>query len=347
VKRRHMLGAALALTAERASSATISDAGRLQRLTIATGPKGTAYQLIGQELAACVKELHPGCDVQVLVTAGGVNNMNLMREGRVDIAFVNASVAWAASLGILEFQGGRVPLRAMAALYPNSMHLVVREDSGINRLADLRTRRVATGSPGSGTEVLALQMLVAMDIDPDHDLQRRRWGLDESIKALREGRLDAFLFGAAVPVRPIAELMGAGGVRLVSDADAIQGMNRIYSSLYREGTIPPNTYPRQPLEVRPLDVWDLLVATEHVPGDWVFDLTRALFERRERFVAAHPNMRFLGLRNQDPESTVSFHLGAKRYFATQGLQPFAHDLGYPGQAVPGSASASAIERTRP
>ena len=112
MKRRDMLGATLALTTARASSATASEAGRLQRLTIATGSKGTAYQLIGQELAACVRELHPGCDVQVLVTAGGVNNMNLMREGHVDIAFVNASVAWAASLGILEFQGGSVPLRA-------------------------------------------------------------------------------------------------------------------------------------------------------------------------------------------------------------------------------------------
>ena len=331
MKRRTFLpfatGALLASTATVAATARAATG-----LTIATGTKGTAYHLIGQVLADQVRDSVPQSACVVLDTSGGVENMRLLRQGKAQVAFVNAAAAWEASLGLHAFQGQPVPLRAVAALYPNSMHLVVRKGGGITRLRDVKGRRVATGAPGSGTEVIAQQMLAAVGLDPDKDVQRARLGLTESIAALRAGRLDAFLFGAAVPVKPIADLMAAGAAELVSSADAIGGMNRIYAHLYRRGLIPAGTYEQQPADVRPLDVWDLLVVAESLPGEVVYPMTRALFGNKARFTAAHPNMRFLDLARQAQESTVSLHLAAKRYFAEQGVQPFAREMGSLGDA---------------
>lgn len=331
MKRRTLLQAAAGWPALAAGTARARPASSL---TIATGTKGTAYHLIGQALADQVRDSVPQSACVVLDTSGGVENMRLLREGKAQVAFVNAAAAWEASLGLHAFQGQPVPLRAVAALYPNSMHLVVRKRSGITRLRDLRGRRVATGAPGSGTEVIARQMLAAVDLDPDKDVQRARLGLTEAIAALRQGTLDAFLFGAAVPVKPIAELMAEGAAVLVSTADAIEGMNRIYAHLYRRGLIPAGTYQQQPANVRPLDVWDLLVVAESLSGELVYPMTRGLFGNKARFTAAHPNMRFLDLARQAQESTVSVHLAAKKYFAEQGVQPFAREMGSLGDLRP-------------
>ncbi len=312
-----------------------------QRLTIATGTRGTAYNLIGLELAAQARAACPACEVTVLETAGGIENMELLRQGRADVALVNASAAWEASIGINQFKDKPAALRALAALYPNSMHLVARRGAGISVMADLRGKRVATGAPGSGTEVIANQMLRAAGIDPDSGLQRRRDGLVEAVKAMRAGELDAFLFGAAVPVAPIAELLKEGRAELLPTVDGIKGMNRIYSHLYREGSIPADSYPGQSAEVKPLDVWDLAVVSESLPGPVAFELTRRLFEHQADFVKAHPNMRQLAIDRQSAQTTVSFHLGAQRFYASRGLQPFARQFGAAQAARPPAKSAPA------
>ena len=314
-------------------------------ITIATGTKGAAYNLIGLELAKQIKEFCGDCDLKVLETAGGIENMNLLREGKADIVFVNASAAWEAFIGINQFKGKAVPLRALAALYPNSMHLVVRSEAKIKTLTDLRGKRVATGAPGSGTEVISNQMLRAVGINPDKDIQRSRLGLIEAVKGIREGQLDAFLFGAAVPVKPIAELLKDVSIELISSADAINGMNRIYRNLYREGSIPANTYPLQDQEVKSLDVWDLIAVSDEMPGKLAYEITKRLFENKERFMAAHANMHHLLLRKQDVQTTVSFHLGAQRYYAINGLQPYARQLGY-ALALPATGSLPNFKNER-
>lgn len=311
------------------------------RLTIATGTKGTAYNLIGQEMATQVRAACPACEVTVLETAGGIENMNLLRQGRADVALVNASAAWEASIGINQFKDKPVALRALAALYPNSMHLVARQGTGITSLAGLRGKRVATGAPGSGTEVISNQMLRAVDIDPDADMQRSRAGLVDAARAMRAGELDAFIFGAAVPVAPIAELLKEGHTELLSTSDGIKGMNRIYSHLYREGSIPGGTYPRQGVEIKPLDVWDLVVVSDGLPGQAAFELTRQLFEHQAAFVKAHPNMRHLAIDKQAVQTTVSFHLGAQRFYASQGVQPFARQFSARQTARPPVKAATA------
>jgi TRAP transporter TAXI family solute receptor len=303
-----------------------------QIVRVAVAAKGTPYDLIGREVGRQIKLFCPDCDVQFVETAGGIQNAEWIREGRLDVAFANTGVAWEASIGMGSFAGKEVPLRAIAALYPHNMHLVAQRSLGAKRLADLRGRRLATGLPGSGTEVVALRMLKAAGLDAERDVKRERVGVVEAVKAMKEGQLDAFIFGSAAPVSAIGEVLAADCCALLPTADLWSSMEGIYRHIYRTGSIPAATYRNQPSDVASVDVWDVLVVSEKIPGPLAFQLARALFERKEAFVAAHPNMRSVSLGEQSNLTPVSFHLGAQRYFATRGLQPFARQFGFAAPA---------------
>lgn len=293
---------------------------------IAAGGKGTAYYLIGQELANQIRRIFPGCATTVIETAGGVENLSRLRDGQADIVLANSGLAWDASVGHPRFASKPIPIRTLATLLPNTMHLVVSNASGIKRLSDLRGKRVSTGSVGSGTEVIASSMLQGSGMDWDSDIARFSLSLDESLIRIREGKIDAFIFGAAVPVAPIAELMKSGKFHVVPTAGAIPKMN-VYGRIYREGVIPPNTYSGHTQEIRTLDVWDTLIVGEHFSWQAAHALTKTLFENKDAFVRAHKSMTYLDISAQSG-TIVALHLGAQRYLAEQGVAPFSRDFGF-------------------
>lgn len=293
---------------------------------IASGGKGTAYYLIAQELANQMRTLYPGCIFDVLETAGGVENLNKLRNGQADVVLANSSLAWEASVGHPRFANKPIPVRILATLLPNTMHLVASNSSGIIRFADLRGKRVSTGAAGSGTEVVSSFMLQGSGIDWNADIARVSLSLDESLNQIRDGTIDAFIFGAAVPISPIANLLQSGKFHLVSTANTISKLS-VHGRIYREGLIPANTYSGQAQAIKTLDVWDTLIVGEHFPWQVAHALTRALFENKEAFVRAHKSMQHLDISAQS-QTIVALHLGSQRYFAEAGVKPFARDFGF-------------------
>src|SRR5580765_6140850 len=136
--------------------------GGTMRLSIATGNTGGVYYPYGGGLARVISQSIPNVDATAEVTNASVDNLKLIQQGKVDVAFtltdtlddaVNARGPFAKS--------GAVRARTLAVLYPNYTHLVSLEGKGINRIADLKGKVVSVGSPGSGTEVIALRVLRA------------------------------------------------------------------------------------------------------------------------------------------------------------------------------------------
>jgi TRAP-type uncharacterized transport system substrate-binding protein len=93
-----------------------------------------------------------------------------------------------------KFKGNKVPVRTLMVLYPNRMHLVAIDGKGIAKFADLKGKRVSTGSPGSATEVMAFRLIEAAGMDKDKDLKRERLGAAESVNAMKDGKIDAFFW---------------------------------------------------------------------------------------------------------------------------------------------------------
>src|ERR671915_1911718 len=139
------------------------------RLSFATGPVGGVYYVYGAAIASLIARYLPNVEATAEVTSASADNLKLIARGRADLAIVLGPTLDEAYRGIGTFASvGRVPVRVLATLYVNLMHIVTVAGSGISSIADLRGRVVSLGSRGSGTEGIAVEMLRAAGIDPVH-----------------------------------------------------------------------------------------------------------------------------------------------------------------------------------
>ncbi len=293
-----------------------------RRLAITTGGVGGVYNPLGGGMAAVLSRHIPGLMAIAETTGGSVENLKRIGAGKADLGFAMVDVAWAAAQGTDRFKGARVDARTLMVLYPNRMQVVTVEGTGITRLADLKGKRVSTGAPGSGVEVMALRVLEAMDIDPKKDIVQQRLGVANAVAAIRAGTLDALFWVGGVPTSALAELAASPGpgMRLIDHAEALEPMNRKYGPLYTRGVIPKIAYKGMEASVENIDVWNILVASETLSEQLAYDIVKTLIERRPELVAAHRVAQNIDLRYQKIGSPFPTHPGARRYFEERGLR---------------------------
>ena len=154
-----------------------------QQLSIATGGTGGVYYPLGGGFGNILGKEIPGVTATAQVTGGSVANLQLIGSGKADIAFTQVDAAYDAHVGRGKFPS-KLPVQALVVMYPNHMHVVTVEGTGIEKVEDLKGRRVSTGSPGSATEVYANRVLEAAGLDHEKDIRKERLGAAESVNAL-------------------------------------------------------------------------------------------------------------------------------------------------------------------
>jgi TRAP transporter TAXI family solute receptor len=263
----------------------------------------------------------PGVEATAEVTAGSIANLQLIDSGKSEIGFTMADAAWDAANGLDKFNGKRVPLRTIAVFYPNRMHVVTIEGTGINSMKDLKGKRVSTGAPVSGTEVTALRLIEAAGIDPK-DMTRERLSVAESVAALKDRKIDAFFWVGGVPTPSITDLAATPGikVKLINHGEAADNLRKKYGPIYIQNQILANAYPGETQTTTNIDVWNLLVVPENSDEKLVYEVVKTLFEKKDELVKVHKDAAFLDLANQaSGASPIAFHPGAVRYFKEKGI----------------------------
>ena len=292
------------------------------RLSIATGGTGGVYYPMGGGMANILSKYIPYLEATAEVTTASVDNCLLIGRGKVDLAFIMADTGWDAYTGREKFKE-KIPLRTMAVLYPNNMHVVTVEGKGIEKVTDLKGKRVSTGAPGSGTEIMALRVIEAYGLDPNKDMTRDKLSVAESAGALKDGKIDAFFWVGGLPTAAVTDLGATPGVKmkLISHADAVPKMREKYGPLYVKGIIPAKTYPGQSVDVPISVVWNLLVCHENMKENVVYDILKTTFDHKPELVASHSDAKYISLEPQGAGgSPIPFHPGAIRYFAEKGLK---------------------------
>jgi uncharacterized protein len=168
------------------ASAVVVQAQATKQLSIATGGTGGVYYPMGGGLASIIGKKMTGFTATAEVTGGSVANLQALGAGKSDIGFSQVDAAFDAISGVDKFSRGKLDIKALAVLYPNIMHVVTIEGTNINKVEDMKGRRVSTGSPGSATEVFALRVIEAAGLDPQKDLTRERLGAAESVNAIKD-----------------------------------------------------------------------------------------------------------------------------------------------------------------
>ncbi len=304
-------------------SLVIAFSAQAQNISIATGGTGGVYYPMGGGMAAVLSKFVPGMQATAEVTGGSVDNLKLIGSGKPYIGLVMTDASQDAYRGEDKFKGNKVPLRTLMILYPNRMHVVSVEGRGIAKMADLKGKRVSTGSPGSATEVMAFRLIEAAGLDKDKDLKRERLGVAESVNAVKDGKIDAFFWVGGLPTAGVTDLANTPGtkIKLVDHADAVAAMNKKYGNLYVEDVIPKDMYRGMDADNKQATVMNILVSHENMDDKTAYNIVKTIFDKRDDLIAVHKEAMNFKLENQKTAaSPIPFHPGALKYFAEKGVK---------------------------
>ncbi len=292
-------------------------------IAIATGGTGGVYYPLGGALANIISKNLSGYQAAAEVTGGSVDNLKLIGSGQSELAFSMADAALDAYNGQDKFKSGKVAVQTLMVLYPNRMHVVTIDGTGITTMADLKGKRVSTGSPGSATEVMAFRVIEAAGLDRDKDMRRERLGVAESVNAIKDRKIDAFFWVGGLPTAAVTDLGATPGVKikLVDHSDVVDKMNAKYGKLYVTDVIPARTYPGQDTENRIATVWNILVANANMPVETAYAIVKLVFDKKADLVAVHKEAENIDYKYQlSASSPIPWHPGALKYFADVGVK---------------------------
>ncbi len=288
---------------------------RVQRrnstFTLATGPAGGDYARLGDTLITAITQAAPNVKMRPRPSAGSIENARLLGSGEADYAFVQGDVAAAAFAGEDAFaHGGAIEtLRAVGALAPEAVHIVVLDTSPIREIGQLRGKKVDIGAPASGTRFDALAVLAAAGLNPSDLASAGSDPTTAAIARLKSGAYDAIFVTAPAPTRSLQELALTTGLRLLPISNAIAAQLTRSRPGLTPLTLPANTYPRQKDSVTTVGSATLLVTTQDAPdaevarvNDFVFNKIPQLRGRNAEVVGVSEGHELRGI-------TIPLHSG--------------------------------------
>jgi uncharacterized protein len=309
--KKRLVGAALA------AAVAAAPASAQQFVNVLTGGTSGVYYPLGVALSEIYGEID-GVRSQVQATKASVENLNLLQEGRGEIAF---SLGDSVKLGVegnteAGFPGPLDKLRGIAAIYPNYIQIVASAESGIETLEDLAGKSLSVGAPASGTEINARTIFEAAGMSYD-DLGRVEYlPFAESVELIKNRQLDATLQSAGLGVASIRDLAASVDINVVAvPAEIVESIG----SPYLAATIPAGTYDGQEEDVPTAAVGNFLVSHDEVSEDLAYQMTKLLFENLDRLSAAHAAAGGIDPANALEGMPLPLHPGAERYYQEAGL----------------------------
>jgi TRAP transporter TAXI family solute receptor len=284
---------------------------------VASGPTSGVYYPLGGGLADVLTKFVPNLNATAGTTDGSMANLLLMGQGKADVAFSMADASWDG-----KFQKP-VNVRALMVLYPNRMHVVTVDGTGITKMADLKGKRVSTGAPNSATQIMAYRVLDAYGIDPEKDIIRERLDPGKSAEAIKDRKLDAFFWVGGIPTPAVTDLGATPGLKLklIDHSDAQEAMVKKYGPLYVKDVIPAKSYPGQETANQITTVWNVLLADERMSDQLAYDIVKTVFDHKDDLIRVHAEAKNFDYKYQTPGAAViPFHSGAKKYFAEKGVK---------------------------
>jgi TRAP transporter TAXI family solute receptor len=322
MKLRTLLAVAAA-AAMGAAVGTTTALAQSKQMSIVTGGTGGVYYPLGGGFGNILGKELPGVTATAQVTGGSVANLQLIGSGKADIAFTQVDAAWDAINGKEKFASGKLPIRALVVMYPNHMHVVTVDGTGITKVEDLKGKRVSTGSPGSATEVYALRVIEAAGLDPEKDMRRERLGVAESVNALKDRKIEAFFWVGGLPTAGVTDLASTPNtkIKILDIAHYTAKMNAKYGPLYAEATIPASTYKGMEADAKNNTVWNIMAVNASTDEKLAYDLTRIMLEKREDLALVHKEA--LNIKPEWQTSSragIPWHPGALKYFKEKGIK---------------------------
>jgi len=288
---------------------------------ISTGGTGGTYYPLGGILAQALTEKVPEVVTTAQAGQASVANCNLIRDKQIESAFVQSNVAYNAYAGLEQFKDKPAKnLRFIASLYPETIQIVARADSGIKTVKDIKGKRLVPGDRGSGTEVDTLNVLGVYGFTYK-DFAGVDWlSFSGAAQRLQDKQADVTFTTAGWPTAAIQELAISAKIMLVPiDEAKIKELTNKYP-FYSRIIIPKGTYKDQEKDVATITTMAQWVVGAEVPDEVVYKITKALWESgAAKMAQAHAQGKNVQIKTALDGMAVPLHPGAEKYYKEAGV----------------------------
>ena len=283
-------------------------------VNIATGGTAGVYYPLGGAMAEIFNKNIPGMNASAQSTGASVANINLIKDGKVELALVQNDIAYYAANGTEMFKDKKVEaIQGIASLYNETIQIVTIEGKGIKTVADLKGKRVAVGALGSGTEANARQIMEIFGITYA-DIKPQYLSFGEAANGLKDGNIDVAFVTAGAPTAAIQDIAAQHKVALVSvPADKAEALIKKYP-FYAKQTIKGKTYPTVTEDVQTVAVKAMLVTSSKVDADLVYKMTKAMYTNLDRIKSAHAQGANVQKATALEGMGIKVHAGADKFF---------------------------------
>ncbi|MFC5559371.1 TAXI family TRAP transporter solute-binding subunit [Ureibacillus thermophilus] len=279
-------------------------------LSLVTGGTQGTYYALGGTFADLISN-ETGIKTTAEVSQASAANVNALKAGDAEIAFVQTDIAYYAKNGLLMFDGEPMDdLVAIGALYPETVQLVTTSKSGIKSFDDLKGKKVSVGAPGSGTYANAEQLLEVHGLTMN-DIQPQNLDFGESVDGLQAGQIDAAFITAGYPTAAVEALSAQADVVIVPvDPEKAKALIEKYP-YYKEDVIPAGTYGLAE-DVPTVSVLAMLAVKKDLPEDVAYGIAKAIYENTDKI--GHAKAEYIKKETALDGIGIDVHPGAKKYF---------------------------------
>ncbi|SKC41790.1 TAXI family TRAP transporter solute-binding subunit [Maledivibacter halophilus] len=289
------------------------------RVSLATGGTAGTYYPIGSGITAIVTKYVEGVEATAESTGASVANSKMLRNGEIEFILCSASTASSAYNGKETFEGKPVDnMRGIASLYPEVFQFVVLESSGLEKVTDLKGKKVAVGAAGSGTERISKLLLEAHGITYD-DIEPQFLGFGEAVTALKDRLIDCAIVGSGLPTSAVVDASASLDINLLEvDKQSMEKATEEYKFLKLE-TISEGTYNGVNKDVLTVATPALFITSEDMDEEIVYKITKELFENIEELERVHAQGKNIKLETAVEAMSVPLHPGAEKYYKEKGI----------------------------
>lgn len=283
-------------------------------VTIGTGGASGPYNIIGTTLADIYTNTYD-VNSRTQTTGSSVENLNLINQGKVEMAFVMSDALSQAINGEVSFKEKLESVSTIATLYPNVVQIITKADSGIKTIEDLKGKRVAVGDQNSGVEVNARTLLAGHGITYD-DIKVDYLGYAEAADGLSSGAIDAAFLTSGLPNASVMELSETLDITLVTiDAEKVAEIAKEHP-YFVSYEIQPNVYSNTE-SIFTAAVPNALVVRKDLSEDDVYKLTKTFYESLDKLVNSHQAAADISLEKGSEGIIGELHPGAKKFYDEQ------------------------------
>lgn len=286
-------------------------------LVIATGGLTGTYFPIGTAIGQAMGE-NTNFKVTAQTTSGSVANLRMLNQDEVELVLAGSNTGYAGYTGEAPFDKPIKNIRSIAGLYPETFQFIVRKDSGMKTIEDVKGKKVAVGAPGSGTERTAKILFDFHGITYD-DIKPEFLNFGDAVTAMKDGLIDVAIVGSGVPTAAVIDAAASMDITLLAvDKEKLKKFLADQPFL-TDNTIPSGSYEGVDKDILTVAAPATLLTKESMSKDDIYELTKAMFENLDVIHAAHIQGKTITLENALRGLSIPLHPGAAKYYEEQGI----------------------------